>query len=307
MSISRQSVVSGPGSVTLNTLQIFDDGEISAGFDIETFDVQTSAHGKLGERLADVIGKVTFKPCGVVTQAILDALLPHKNPVIGGSLFGAADVPCIVHGVDGIKLTLLAAAVTRPPTLKISASEPLFSGDCEITSLLGNNLDPATDNTRYTIGSETWAGTIDPDDFITAPVSAAWGSFATIDTEDGWTIEPMFEVEAHKANGVGTYEMKLKSAGVMAKCVPLGFSMSQILAAQRIQGASAAIGSSRRSGQALTITSAGGLVITLNEADLKTAGFRWGDTVLRANEIGFVAARTINAGVPGAFWSAVLS
>jgi hypothetical protein len=135
MSITRQNVVSGPGSVTLNTLQMFDDGEITAGFDIESFDIRSSAHGKLGENLRDVQGKINFKPCGVVTQTILDALLPHKNPVIGASLFGAADVPAIVHGTDGVKLTLLAAALTKPPTLKLSASETLFSSDAEFTAL----------------------------------------------------------------------------------------------------------------------------------------------------------------------------
>jgi hypothetical protein len=55
-------------------------------------------------------------------QQILDALLPHKNPVIGASLFGSADVPCIVHGLDNVKLTLLAAALTKPPNLRLSST-----------------------------------------------------------------------------------------------------------------------------------------------------------------------------------------
>jgi len=307
MSITRQNVVSGPGSVTLNTLQMFDDGDINAGFDLETFDVQTSAHGKVDERLRDVQGKVNFKPCGVVTQPILDALLPHKNPVIGASIFGAADVPAIVHGIDGVKLTLLAAAVTKPPTLKLSASEPLFSSDAELTALLGNALEPSADNSRYTIGSEAWAGTIDEDDIKIAPVAAAWGSWASIATEDGWTIEPVLELEPFYANGVGTYDMRLKMSGVMAKCTPLGFTMAQILTAQNIQGSSAAIGSTRRTANDLTITGSAGLTIVLKHASLKTAGFRWGATTLRANEIGFVAFRTISAGTPGAIWSATLA
>ena len=84
----------------------------------------------------------------------------------------------------------------------------------------------------------------------------------------------------------GTIDYTLGGVTVRARCVPLGLSESQILAALPVakgRGASVATAND------LVIEAAGGLKVTLKNAALVTGPIQWGTTQLRAGEIGFVA------------------
>jgi len=308
--IQRQSVIRGPGTVKLGTVQFFDKDAIKADLKIETFDVPVSAYGNVDTRRKDMTGVVTLKPCGNLTNAILAALYPHGTPNIGASLYGAVDTPCICHSLAGTKVTFAAAALTKMPSLKLATNETAFSGDAEITCLVKNNTARSADASFYSVAQEQWAGAFDVADIKGGVYLGTWGTgeaAVTFQSNDGWTCDFEMQTEAQLADGVGTYDIMLKGVTVRAKCRPLGLSESDLLGYLNLQGAGAVMGGSMRSGMDLTIASATGLTVALKEVALVQGPMEWGPTNLRAGEIGFVAHRAIAAGVPGALFSVALT
>lgn len=80
MSIQRQSLIRGPGSVALGSVVFYDKEQIEAGLDIGRFDINTSYHGPVDTRLDDVVGKISFTPAGEIASADLAALYPYATP-----------------------------------------------------------------------------------------------------------------------------------------------------------------------------------------------------------------------------------
>ncbi len=308
--ITRSSIIRGPGSVKLGTVQIFDAEGIKADVKIDTFDVGVSAFGKVDTRRKDITGVVTFKPAGALTANILGTLYPHGTPVIGASLLGVTDVPCLVHSLAGTKVTFAAAALTRMPSLKLAAGEPAFSGEAEITCLIADANARTAANSLYTVAVAAWAGAFDVADILGGVYTGVVGTgetAVTIVAQNGWAVDFEMEVEAQVADGIGTYDLMLKSVGVKAKCMPLGLSETDHLALLNAQGATAIIGGTMRPGVDLVISCPGALTVTLKEAALVEGPLAWGNTVLRSGEIGFVAHRAVTAGVPAALFSVALT
>jgi hypothetical protein len=288
---------------------MFDRDSIKADIRIGTFGVPVSAFGNVDTRRQDVTGVVTFRPCGQLTAAILGALFPHGTPNIGASLFGATDTACIVHSLAGQKVTFHAAALTRMPSLKLSTTETAFAGEAEITALLKNNVARTTDNSFWSVATEAWAGAFDVADVKGGAYQGTWGTGpgVTFQTSEGWTVDFDLQTEAQYCDGVGTYDIMLTGVTVRAKCRPIGLSESTLLGYLNVQGANAALGATMRSSKDLVITAAGGLAVTLKEAALMEGPMEWGNTNLRAGEIGFEAHRTISGGTPGALFTVALA
>lgn len=304
--ITRQNVIRGPGTVTLGAVQMFDREGISADIEIPTFDVPVSAYGNVDTRRRDAIGRINFRPCGTLTANILAALFPHGDPDIGGSLLGSADVACAVHSLAGQKVTFHACALSKMPNLKLSTIETAFAGDAEITALIKNTVARTTDNSMYTVAAEAWAGTFDKDDIKGGVYQGTWNS-VTFQTAEGWDIEFDMGVEPQYADGVGTYDLMLTSVTVRAKCRPIGISESTLLGYLNVQGATAALGSTMRTGEDLVIAATGGLTVTLKDAAVIRGPMKWGNTDLRIDEIGWVAHRSIDEGTPGDLFSVALT
>jgi len=308
--IQRQSVIRGPGTVKLGTVQMFDREAIKADLKIDTFEVPVSAYGVVDTRRKDITAGVTFRPCGNLTNAILGVLFPHGTPNIGASLYGVTDVACIVHSLAGQKITFAAAALTKMPSLKLSTNETAFSADAEITCLVKNNTARTDAASFYAIAAEAWAGTFDVSTIKGGVYIGTWGTGGTaveFVTNDGWTLDFEMQTEAQMADGIGTYDIMLKGVTVRAKCRPLGVSESDLLGYMNLQGANSIMGGSMLSGKDLVIACATGLTVTLKEVALVQGPMEWGPTNLRAGEIGFVAHRAIAAGVPGALFSVALT
>jgi hypothetical protein len=310
---TRQSIIRGPGTVTYDSVQVFDRDGIDASLDISTFEVPTSMFGNVDTRRQDIIGKVSCTPCGAVSAGLLAMLYPYGNPTLGSSLGGAADKPISIHSLAGTKVTFVSGFLSAMPSLRLSARETLFGGAAEWTAILGNGLartgvDPVVP--FYSSASQAWAGTFDKADIKSKPISAAWGStspWAAISTTDGWTIDFEMGMEPVIEDGSGTIDFLLTSVTARARCRPIGITEAQVLAALNLQGATGGIGDSMRSANDLVLIGTGGLTVTLKEAALMEGPLRWGNTDLRAGELGFVAHRAFPAGVAGAIFSVALT
>jgi hypothetical protein len=310
MSITRESIIRGPGTVTHNGVQIFDKDGIDAALVPTDFDVPVSLYGNVDTRRADLIGQISATPCGIANSGLLAALFPYGNPTIGASLGTGTDLPLLVKTLAGKKLTFTAAFLSRMPTLRLSARETLFGGAAEWIAIIGNNITRTTNNSMWTVADEAWSGSFDKAQLICKPTAAAWGSTApwdAIKTESGWTIDFELGMEPVTEDTEGTVDYILTSVGVMAKCRPLGLTESHVLTAMRAQNTGNAIGASIRTGDDLVLAATGGLTVTIKDAALVEGPLRFGTTDLRVGELGFRAHRSISSGTPGAIFTVAMT
>jgi hypothetical protein len=306
---NRNSIIQGAGAVKIGSVQMYSKGDIDASLDPQSFEIIVSGYGAVDQRLADSVGKITFTPSGRCTAGILAALYPYQTPVIDSAVFPAADVATEIHAILGSKVVFHNTAVTAMPALKLSAKETVFAGNVELMCLPKLNTERSAANSIFT-GPTTAAFTTDLDytAIKTLPYAATWGTGGTvvnIDTKDGWTVEFDVSIEPFVVSDYGTLTARLRSVTARAKCQPVSHA-EDLLALMQTQGSTAAIGSSMRQGKDLRIVATGGLDVSLYDAVPMTAPLKWGESQLRAGELGFTATRKFASGVPGALFSVAM-
>lgn len=308
MAIARSSIIKGPGTAQHGSNPvIYSAGDIQSGMEIAQGDVPTAMFGTVDTFPTDRIGKTTLTPAGQVTANMITALYPHLNPTVGASVFGTSDTALKIHSRAGVLLTWLAAAVTKMPDLILSPRKTAF-GSMEYTSVLKNNGNPADSNSYYTTASTAWSdATLATADIKRLVYAAAFGDvLASIITADGWVVSFDVRLQPVPVDDIGTTDMYIASVSALARCVPVNLTEADILTAMRIQDTGAALGTSNRRNKDLALT-ASGLTVTLKDAALIRGGMRWGSTVLRGNELGFVAHRTESSGTFGAIATIAVS
>jgi len=289
--VTRQSIVRGPGTVKLGTQQFYDKEGIDAALEIQRNQIAVSHFGTVDERIDDVTGKISFTPSGQITAPILAVLYPYTTPNIGASVCGVADVACEVHSKSGVKVVYHSAAMSNMPDLLLSAKKTVF-GTAEIVAVLKNGAERTDADSLYTISSAEWSGgTFATSNIKTVGYTASWNSLS-FRSSAGFTISPSVNMTPVAVDDLGTIDYTLDDVSIMAKCVPLGLSETQIYGAMQLQGAGAGIGASLRGGNDLTITGVGGLTVVIRDAALVSGPFKWGKSELRAGEIGFIGQRT---------------
>jgi hypothetical protein len=319
MAISRTSLVRGPSKNTFNGGSCFSKEDFEIKVNKETLVLNTSAHGRVDERVIEVQEEASITPDGRWTTAILDAFInPFANMVVGQSLLTSTDKPFVASGSDGAVHTMIAACVTKLPDIYLSAKKTMF-GSMTIKGfrqLAKGWTDASSIHTIGTGGSLT-DSTWNPLNIVVQPYSATWGSvagFSGFDTQDGWTISFNLSTEEIEVDSTGKIDIAFKSLEVMAKCTPVGPSSAQILAAANVQGLSGANGMVR--GYSLQNDGSGGVtpdlvitgsdgssLVTIKAAGLKSYGYQFGATKLRVGEVGFVASRLFPSGAQAALFT----
>ena len=288
MATTRQSIVRGPGTVAFNGVKLFDASGITAEVDSTTKEIPSSIAGTLDTIKTDQVGKISLTPIGNVSAEILATLFPSwiQKPVIGQSVFGSTDKPLVVSSMAGTKVTFNAAALTKCPDLMLSPVVTAFGG-VEFTALLANGKLPDEAGAFYAVTSAAYADGEPPRDNLSGfHYQGTFGSLTIPDTEAGWTVTVEPNLNPVMTDSQGTIDYTLGGVTVRARCVPLGLSESQILAALPVaKGRGASVATT----DDLVISSSGGLTVTLKNAALVTGPIQWGTTQLRAGEIGFVA------------------
>lgn len=297
MAISRANLVKGPCKITWASNTIFSVGDVSIEIVKERVDIESSAHGIVDEVLVDAMVRVRFTP--VSKWAYNSLLYPHLNPTIGARIFGDSDTALVITARDGSVYTILAAAITRMPSLSLNVRNNVF-GEVEFTGVRANGMDGSDADSLLTITSTTYADTtFAASDLVRQNWTGAWGSvtgFTAIQPKEGWSVDFELGLSPDTVDGIGTVDMSIQSLKVMAKCIPIGPTAAQLLTNLRIMGT--AIGT-RQSANAADLTisgeSAGGIV--LNQAQLVEAGYVFGNQPLRNGEIGFVTTIEQTTGV----------
>lgn len=295
MSINRNTILRGPGTVKFGGATVFDANGITCEIESATQGLPSSISGEIGTIKTDQTGKISFTPCGQISAAILAALFPYASAAIGSSACGAADTPCVVHGLSGTRVTLVNCCVQKMPEIYLSPVKTAF-GSVELAAALGLAKGPTDDAALYTVEQAAYdAGAPDPTGITGVAYAGTFGALSIPDTADGWTITPEVTLQPVSTDTLGTIDWTVASVGCTAKCTPLGLTEEQILAALPATRARGSL----IGGDDLVVTGAGGLKVTLHGASLVTGPLQWGNTQLRAGEIGFTAHRSFSGGVPG--------
>lgn len=307
MALSRASITRGPGCVYYDpsgsNVALPSDGGIESDAVITENAINTDADGQIDGRLGDVVGRITWKPVGILTSTVFGVLYPtiFRNPTRGTDLLGSSDTAWLVHSKAGKKVTYTAGAVTRPPTLFLGASAPVFSGPAEVTCLRGNALEWSNSAAFYTLADAAYsAPTVNSADIVTQAYTGVWGTTLTsIISEAGWTIEPTINTVPDPIDGYGTNGMLIDSVGYVARCRPKNLSET-MLDALSIQDSGVVIGGTRRAGDNLVITGTNGFIVTLSDARILRGPIVWRGVEVRPGEIAFAASRTESTGTYGA-------
>lgn len=303
MSIARNTLVRGPGAILVGSVCVHAAEGIESGITVETQEAGSSLHGPVERFAASRSGATSLTPTGELSSALLTLLCPWQTPVIGASLFGAADVATIVHSKAGVKLTWTATAVVGAPTLRMSASRTAFSGPLQLRHVIGTGLEPSASNSLLKVESADYSPATYPFNAAairTGPVTATLNE-TSIATQEGWSIAPSAQVAEERTDNEGLVDLVLQGASCVATCTPMGMTEAAI---KTLVNPELAQGASVRGEHDLVLAQpASGLTITLHNVSVLEGPLRWGAVALRTGQLAFAANLKLTAGVPGALYT----
>lgn len=301
--MQRSTILRGPAIVTFNGATFWTKGDIKVAINLDSFEVDSSAYGKVDERTTQRRAEVSFEPVGEWEN--LSQLFPYVSinsaPVaigIGVSIFTASDLPLVIKTLDGKTITFKAAAITKCPDIILSATKTRW-GECTFTCIGSDNTAWTVADSLAAVASVAFSDTsFDPAAIKTEPVTAAWGGSSpwnSFQTAEGFVVSTELGFQNIEIDTDGLVDMTLSKIAVRAKARPVGITEAQLLTALNIQGAGNARGKSL-SGADLVITPTTG-VITVKGAALHMGGYEFGAATLRIGEVEWVATRTLSVGV----------
>lgn len=305
MSIDRANLLgAGAPKVTFNSGEFWTRDEV----------LPRIAHS-LTEQRASMFGRVTqTRGPRVITVTLqlfalwqnLSILFPSTvvNPTIGSRVFGATDLPLILHAKNGDRLTIHNARITGLSNLKLAANSPIFSAAVTLTGLIKNNADPEDANAYYTYDNATYVeGAFALTNFLAKTWTGAWGArtgFTSIQTQEGWDINWELGMEPDVVDGLGVVDMFLTNFGAKASCIPVGPTIAQIEANQFFQGTGAEIGTGIHSSVDDLVITSGSASVTLKAAGLVETGLAFAPAKKRLTETIWEANRGFVTGAPQA-------
>lgn len=309
MAIDRTTILRGPAILKWAGVNIFTKNDIEDDFGIDTFQPESSAHGQLDPRIDLRRGGVRATPVGQFTADQFNALWPYRTTLVGASIYGA-DVPLVLKTIAGKKHTYYAAAIEGMPEITFAAKETVFGqaswGIMGKNNVAWNTADSFRKIETEAFSDEEWA-TFDQDEVITEPAVINWatgGGGTAFKTVDGVKLIPDLQLEDVPTDDEGVVDRTLADVGIMARFRPLGQTEQEVMDMVGFQGLTGFIRGAKLITKAFDMTftvSAG--TLTIHNAALVGAGFRFGRTVLRNGELAFVSARSFTGGKRDPLWT----
>ena len=299
MPTQRSLIKTGPAIVLSAGAAYYFKTGLTIDETIETFEVAADAFGKLDERVKDRRAVIKGTPAGEWEN--LAQLFAHVAAPIGSRIYGdAADVPLVIHALDGTRWTYHNVALTTMPALAFGATETLL-GDTEWTAITADGADPAAADSLVTRDTAAFADA----SFLTAKIltqrySLSWGAapWDNFKTETGVKVAWNLTTADITADGLGVVDKIITGLGVTATFRPLGVAKAAIDAKLALQGAAgAAIGASLNARGQDLIISGTGVYVAIRGAAAKSAQSVFGLTSQRNGDLVAVATRTFTNGV----------
>lgn len=234
-------------------------------------DIPVSGFGTIDDPAADETIEIDFEPAGHLSADLFNWLFGALTKSPGQSLFGAADTPLHIHGLDGTLIAVKCAAVTQPPAIRFGAGLARFSGTAKAVGVIGKSVPRSTATCLWeALASETFTAVPDPAAWTHLPVQATWALSAPLTIlpdSDGWTLTSGATVTPRVSPDLGTFDFRVDRQAVEASCRPLNISDATLLSAA-LAGSSRRIGASTPSADLTLAEDHPGLTAILRGARL---------------------------------------
>jgi hypothetical protein len=298
--MNSASVIISPGYLTFNSGNFrFAAGGFKAKFIKNFREIESEEFGRFDsvqtKRRIAVTGKLWSG------WENLPLIFPSAafTPIIGGKLFGTANLPLVANGQDGSKLTVVNTQITKVSNLMLAVEKELFSADIEFTGLLKSGFTPDQAGAYYTysIGNSYAAPAFSKTNFRAPVLSAAWAgtltnsgtSFAAFNFKNGAAIDWKWDLDYEPCDVDGFGEVDAIINGFEGSCKGNPIGVLEVDAAAAMAPAQALGILESVNGGNLSITFGSNGVI-LNQAFIADHdGFAW---ARKNNRIGDMTWRT---------------
>lgn len=302
---NRVNFIKGPAIFTFDSQVWYAEGDIAEEAVLETWQPATSMHGKIDVRLKSRAYKISFKPAGMVTAAILLKAYPSTLAAVGSigkSIFAATDKAGVIQTLAGQKHTYANCALSKMPGLKLSAGASVWDGNIEFLCLLKLSTEPSTEDSFVALAAQAFSDTtFDETAILSGRYTAAYGAspYDAMDSVDGFTFTPSAEIKMDSVDRYGLVDARLAGLTAEVKFTPAGLTEAQLDALVIPDGASAVLpGQSLAKADTDLVVSAGSNFpqLSLYKAGVEAHGYKHGEAPTLA-ELTFVSKRTWTAGV----------
>lgn len=302
----KPTIIAGPAIIQHNGQTYYTEGDITLNLNRETFNVVTALAGTIDERLVSQLVEIRFKPVGALD--VVAKYLPYAATQIGSLLIDQTTPKSVViWAKDGVKTTWANGFVSALPSFTLSPTATAI-GEMTITVLDDPTEEPTDAAAWNAITSAALADTsFDETKILTPRYTAEWGSFADIESEAGFTFEPVMSISPKRVANYGNVNFMLTDLVVGARFVPTNLTEAEIWQLLRLQDSGALLpGQSLGSTDDLVI-SGGGVSFTLAQCGPKTAVTQYGLEPLRQGEVVFVSRKKWTAGTLQALFTIAFS
>ncbi|HTH49135.1 MAG TPA: hypothetical protein VMB21_16585 [Candidatus Limnocylindria bacterium] len=305
--MSTPAIITGPAIVKYDGHSFYTKGGLKASLKRNTFNVETDAHGQTDERLKSQMWEVSFTPVGQVAAAA--DLAPYFPTLagIGKSIFGDADTALVIHTLAGQTITFPRAALSKPPPLRLKATDTLF-GDMTFTCIGKSATEPTDAAVQRVLATTAFADTtFDGDAISTARYTAAFGDapYDAMLSADGFelTIE-MKLASPVEVDAYGIVDIALEGITASAKFAPANLTEAQLDTLLAFQGADAVLpGQSLAKAGTDLVISSDALVLTLHKAGPKDSEYEFKTGEHRFKGVMFGSRRSWTTGVADVLWT----
>lgn len=311
--IDRTKVIKGPAYVIFDSVEIFSQGDITVDLGLDTFNVNTSTHGKVDERVRNRAISIQFTPVG--EWEALSQLFPYGSTAHGASIFSGKSLVIKPIAAGSNDITFHDAAVTAIPELRFSAVQTLI-GPVTFTAINVNATEWSNAAALMTLAaSAAWDSTaqalVSIPGILTQAYTFAWGATAPwkdIKTVDG--VRATFDLSLNplESDADGIYDMQFSElavnimarvlAGTTTTAGDTAIDESDLIAALRMQGTGVARGGSLQSmvaAQSDITLSGTGVGARFSGCALKSAQMIYAPNNTRYGECQWIATREVGS------------
>lgn len=293
--------IKGPAIITYDATVHRSKGDVTLQTTRESFDVETSLHGKIATRMKSQKVEISFQPDGAAAN--FAKLFPYNPGTIGTSILGdpAAPKALVIASRDGKTYTFHRAGVLKSPTVRLMATDTLFGGTMSFLALGKATVEQTDAAALVTLASAAFADAgFDQAKIKTARYLATWGAtYTDMIARGGFEIDLVPTIEMDEVDGYGIIDATLKSVMATAKFAPANLTEAQVHALMAFQDAGAIMPGQdfSQAGDDLVIADVGGAVlsVTLHNCGPKDLSQMFG-FAHRHGDIAWVASRTWTAG-----------
>ena len=307
MTFNEANHIAGPAIVTFDSTVWYSEDDIAVDIVQAEWEPSVSRFGNLGPRIKSLpVAKVTFKPSGQITTALVAKAFPYTNANVGTSIFGAADKTLVINTLAGQKYTFQKAGLMQTPGIYLGVDKTAFDGSIGFMCIGKTNTDPAVADTFLDIAAEAFADvSFDESKVITPGFAAAYGvtsGLTAMDSLDGFKIECPIKISELSVNRFGVIGAYLTGIGpATCRFTPAGMTEAVWLTLVNLDGTAVRLpGTASGAGTTDLVITGTGLVVTIPKCGCVASKLAYGTAKERLGEVTFHGRTVFTLGVPAA-------